>query len=479
MDDFPDRHAYRCLPLSIANAHGWDMLCPAAIEIEWDGGQAAECLTVRGLQPLPGGRPVSDFCRTNFTCGIVTFHTDYVFRTENDWDLLATGPFNSPKPGIYPLTGIMESNWLPYPFTMNWQLTKPGRIVFEKDEPFCFIFPVRKQAVLDCQPEIHDIREDPELARQHDAFAISRNDFMKRFNAREPEALKNPWLKFYFTGRHPDGVAVDNHVNKLRVASPVDKRCSGATGLKVPETVVVDPPQVVSRWKSGSPLNTIANQQTRLNELGRARIAGDGQLHYRDGVKHPTTFDDQNCVVEEKFLSDPICDALCEVFRELSTTIVNHVDGYWDSRFIWYSDVVKDHPELAGHMLEAQRSASALITAFYQLNAAIYPDLLQIMSWPVGIHMPPHADNANPDGSRHAMAYRDFSGIIYLNDDFQGGEFYFTAHNTVIKPKKGMLVAFTAGFYHEHAVLRVAGTPRLTMPFFLTFDKDRADPSLL
>ena len=51
--------------------------------------------------------------------------------------------------------------------------------------------------------------------------------------------------------------------------------------------------------------------------------------------------------------------------------------------------------------------------------------------------------------------------------------------NTIIKPRKGMLVAFTAGFYHEHAVLRVAGRQRLTMPFFLTFDKDRADPSLL
>ncbi len=44
------------------------------------------------------------------------------------------------------------------------------------------------------------------------------------------------------------------------------------------------------------------------------------------------------------------------------------------------------------------------------------------------------------------MAHRDFSGIVYLNDDYQGGEFYFTALNTVIKPKKGMLVAITAGF---------------------------------
>jgi hypothetical protein len=32
---------------------------------------------------------------------------------------------------------------------MNWQVTTPGTIVFEKEEPFCFLFPIRKQAVLD------------------------------------------------------------------------------------------------------------------------------------------------------------------------------------------------------------------------------------------------------------------------------------------------------------------------------------------
>ena len=124
-------------------------------------------------------------------------------------------------------------------------------------------------------------------------------------------------------------------------------------------------------------------------------------------------------------------------------------------------------------------AAGGIGTSLRKLLPPIYPDLLQIMSWPVGIHMPPHADNANPDGSLHAMAHRDFSGIVYLNDDYQGGEFYFTALDTVIKPKKGMLVAFTAGFYHEHAVLQVERKQRLTMPFFLTFNRDRADPSLL
>ena len=38
MDVFTDRHAYRCLPLSIANTHGWELLVPGAFEVEWNGG---------------------------------------------------------------------------------------------------------------------------------------------------------------------------------------------------------------------------------------------------------------------------------------------------------------------------------------------------------------------------------------------------------------------------------------------------------
>src|SRR5260370_9342360 len=109
MDDFPDRHAYRCLPLSIANAHGWDILCPVALAIDWNGGPRTEDLTVRALQTMPDGRSVSAFCRSHFSSGIVTFHTDYLFRTAADRDPLATGPSNCPQDGLARLPRIIET----------------------------------------------------------------------------------------------------------------------------------------------------------------------------------------------------------------------------------------------------------------------------------------------------------------------------------------------------------------------------------
>ena len=220
MDDF--RHAYRCLPMVIANSHGWEVLCPAPIEIFWNGGPRKEDVAVRALKPMPGDRSAAQICRSHFAQGIATFELGYIFRTDPEWDLLATGPFNSPKENIAPLTGIMESDWLPFPFTMNWQMLRPGRAVFEQDEPFCFIFPVRKQALIACKPEIRRVTDDADLNRQYELFNESRAVFMQRLERRDSEAIKQGWQRHYFRGTHPDGTTVDQHIQKLRLAKPVE-----------------------------------------------------------------------------------------------------------------------------------------------------------------------------------------------------------------------------------------------------------------
>ena len=38
MDASPNRFAYRCLPLAIANQAGWFIHCPANFSAVWDGG---------------------------------------------------------------------------------------------------------------------------------------------------------------------------------------------------------------------------------------------------------------------------------------------------------------------------------------------------------------------------------------------------------------------------------------------------------
>src|SRR4029079_9933943 len=97
----------------------------------------------------------------------------------------------------------------------------------DEGEPICHIYPIKKQALIDCQPEIHDLSEDPALERQFLAYREAREEFMKRYMAGDEAAVKQGWLRHYFTGKLPDGSeAPADHINKLRLPEPVDLRAS-------------------------------------------------------------------------------------------------------------------------------------------------------------------------------------------------------------------------------------------------------------
>jgi hypothetical protein len=45
------------------------------------------------------------------------------------------------------------------------------------------------------------------------------------------------------------------------------------------------------------------------------------------------------------------------------------------------------------------------------------------------------------------------SNLLYLNDDYDGGELYFPYHDFKIKPEPGMLVSFPGNWYNRHAIM--------------------------
>jgi hypothetical protein len=47
MDAFSERHPYRCLPLTMANTSGWEILCPVGFTAEWNGGPEKSDITFR------------------------------------------------------------------------------------------------------------------------------------------------------------------------------------------------------------------------------------------------------------------------------------------------------------------------------------------------------------------------------------------------------------------------------------------------
>ncbi|TDP48229.1 cupin-like protein [Zavarzinia compransoris] len=215
MEATPERFAYRCLPLAIANAHGWEVLSPVGFAARWTGGPGVEAVEIR---PDPGADP-QRLPVSLFGHGTVTFHVEGLFRTPPGWNLWVGGAPNAAKDGIAPLGGVIETDWSPYTFTMNWRFTRPGHwIRFEENEPFCFLFPVERNALTATEARLRPIDEVPELKQAFETWSRSRDAFQKWVDETKPTAPADKWQKLYYRGVGPDEApGPADHVSKLRL----------------------------------------------------------------------------------------------------------------------------------------------------------------------------------------------------------------------------------------------------------------------
>jgi hypothetical protein len=166
------------------------------------------------------------FAASHFGGGVLTFHVGYLFRTSPDCNLLVTGPINAPKDAIAPLTGIVETDWAPFSFTMNWLFTRSGgRVEFSKGEPFCAFFPVPRGLLDEVEPEIRDLDSNPQLQEAHVEWCWSRREFLDRLPISGTHENRTKWQKQYFRGLNPDGTPTSmKHETNLKLKSVVDRR---------------------------------------------------------------------------------------------------------------------------------------------------------------------------------------------------------------------------------------------------------------
>lgn len=217
MDDFTDRHAYRCLPLAIANTYGWQLILPVNVTAEWNGGRAREDLMITC--------PHRHQAVSHFRNGVLTFDVAYIFRTAPGYHLLVTGPTNTFKDGIAPMTAVIETDWLPYTFTFNYQFTRPGRVTWEAGEPYVQICVIAANLQDEIVPVIRDLRDNPQLEADHQAWRLRRADLKSKQSKTRSAANLRAWDKDYFLGRYADERPSEAaHTMKLRLKEPVDAR---------------------------------------------------------------------------------------------------------------------------------------------------------------------------------------------------------------------------------------------------------------
>lgn len=240
MDDSRNRFAYRCLPLTIANQAGWVIENPVTFTAIWDGSifdhgvrirfegveeppppQAGGVFTVAagvpGLDPDgPNGRDAR--VDSHFGSGVITFLLPYLFRTPPSVNLWVKGPSNWIKDGAQALEGIVETDWNPATFTMNWKLTRKNyAVTFKRGEPICMVVPVPRGLAESLKPICAPLSIRPDLQEQCEAWSNTRAEFLAAYRTGDPEAVQAGWQRHYTKGLMPGGAAAGQHQTRLRL----------------------------------------------------------------------------------------------------------------------------------------------------------------------------------------------------------------------------------------------------------------------
>ncbi len=211
MEHTRDRFAYRCLPLTIANQSGWDLLCPVSFAAIWNGGDSIHDLYIKSDDPTPGAM-------SHFGHGILTFEVSVLFRTPGGHNLWVKGPPNLPKDGICPLEGIVETDWSSATFTMNWKLTRrQHKVEFAEGEPFCRILPYPRHYLNRFETATVPIQEVPEVLERYEKWSRLRREFNDDLRAGDGDTLRSGWQKDYHHGRDSHGDRFDDHETKVRL----------------------------------------------------------------------------------------------------------------------------------------------------------------------------------------------------------------------------------------------------------------------
>ena len=119
-----------------------------------------------------------------------------------------------------PETGVVETDWAVAAFTMNWKFTAPGiRVRFEKDEPFCFFFPIPRGNLDEIQPQIRSLGDaDNDTFKGYTAFRDSRAQFIDTLQIPGSDASRAKWERTYFQGGRPDGLkGAEDHQTRIRL----------------------------------------------------------------------------------------------------------------------------------------------------------------------------------------------------------------------------------------------------------------------
>ncbi len=223
MDESYKKHAYKCLPLTSANTHGWEVILqqdvtvvldsptdiprvvdgqtithklihtqPQAPEVQpepepepdrrWDGDppkswsneKNQERLQQFRLEPESEPEVIEHSYERDIgmpsIIGIISLAVDWVMNPPEGYSTMISGPPNYFMEGAVPLTAVIPG-WWPDPFAMNWKITQYNTpVTFPKGMPYMWFTFVKDDFLSDIRFNVGNTWDDESQMEERQTY---------------------------------------------------------------------------------------------------------------------------------------------------------------------------------------------------------------------------------------------------------------------------------------------------------------------
>lgn len=202
---------------------------------------------------------------------------------------------------------------------------------------------------------------------------------------------------------------------------------------------------------------------------------GDGLVYYKNVIKDP-----QKIIEDIETLNDRVVRDIENGVPGAEDTFVqpwhnwDHSQGDMNLHFCkqrWLprtEKMIAGDPYLEDYSSISDRLFSGLDATFKHYSEQLYPyasrnikgkeDNMSILKYEKAGYLPAHSD--------HGSSSRTLSVVLYLNDDYVGGEitFPYVGNGVTIKPEAGSAIFFPSMFVYVHEVAAVTEGIRYALP---------------
>jgi len=229
-------------------------------------------------------------------------------------------------------------------------------------------------------------------------------------------------------------------------------------------------------------MNSMSNQQiSNIHNSNPVSITPSG--FYGDGPEMIGSVEDFLTEEEIQYLFDfasnnTVWDYTETRYNDEGTVIYDA--SYWENRVATRNTLDRSNPNIVTMVEEILNTrARKIISEFFNVEAEYTTPA--IVRWFPGQFQNPHADKelhiGDDAGKPNDFPWYDLATIIYLNDDYEGGELFFPVQGIEFKPKRGGMYFFPGDKNYIHGIREIKSGVRYTCPLFwtITAHKDKID----